>query len=160
MRPEICLAHPEDEIEIFEICRRLHGEIGVFPMNASKVIAMIRSLIAQNGGIIGVIRNEKQIEAMICLAITQFWYSDEFILEEQLNYVLPEYRKSDNAKELIIFARAAAEQLRIPLAIGILSSERMEAKIRLYKRQLGAPTGAVFLIGAKTGQPCEYIGAN
>lgn len=155
----IGLARPEDEIEIFEICRRLHAENAVFPLNVDRVINMIRALTHRQGGIIGVIRNEKQIEALICLTITQFWYSEDFILEEQFNFVLPEYRKSENAKELIIFARAAAEQLGIPLIIGVLSNERTDAKIRLYKRQLGPPSGAYFLVGARTGEASQYAEA-
>ena len=153
------MAKPEDEVEIFEICRQLHAENAVFPLDVSRVIGMIRALTQQRGGIIGVIRNEHQIEALICLTITQFWYSEDFILEEQFNFVLPEYRKSENAKELIIFASAAAKNLGIPLIIGILSNERTDAKIRLYRRQLGEPSGAYFLVGARTGEALQHAEA-
>ena len=40
----------------------------------------------------------------------------------------------------------------IPLLIGVLSNKRTEGKIRLYERQLGKPSGAFFLYGARTGE--------
>jgi hypothetical protein len=39
----------------------------------------------------------------------------------------------------------------IPLAIGVMSNTRTEAKIRLYERVFGAPAGVYFLYNAKTG---------
>lgn len=153
--PRVRLAKPEDEDEIFAICKLLHAENGLFPMDEEKVRARIRECTGQKGGIIGVIGRPGEVEAIICLVINQFWYSSEWSLDEQFAYVLPNHRRSSNAKELIIFAKACAEQLNLPLVIGVLSNERTEAKVRLYERQLGAPAGAFFLVGAKTGYSQE-----
>ena len=35
--------------------------------------------------------------------------------------------------------------------IGVLSNHRTEAKVRLYERQFGKPSGAFFLYNARTG---------
>lgn len=149
--PRVRLAKPEDEEEIMAICRELHAENALCSMDEEKVRMRIRECTEQRGGIIGVIGDRGRIEGMICLVLLQMWYSSDWIIDEQFNYVLPNHRRSSNASELIIFSKACAEQLKLPLLIGILSNERTEAKIRLYERKLGAPAGAYFLVGAKTG---------
>ena len=150
--PRVRLAKPEDEDEIFEICKMLHEENALFPMSEGKVRNRIKECTEQRGGIIGVVGSPGHIEAVICLTLGSLWYTDAWCLDEHFNYVLPNHRRSDNAKELIIFAKACAQELKLPLMIVILSNERTEAKVRLYKRQLGAPSGAFFLVGATTGQ--------
>ena len=149
--PRVRLAKPEDEEEIFQICKLLHSENALFPMSEPKVREMLRTCLYQKGGIIGVVGEPGDIQAVICLTLRSLWYTEEWCLDEHFNYVLPNHRRSENAKELIIFAKACAQELKLPLMIGILSNERTEAKVRLYKRQLGAPSGAYFIIGAKSG---------
>jgi hypothetical protein len=41
--------------------------------------------------------------------------------------------------------------MEMPLLIGVLSNHRTEAKVRLYERQFGKPTGAFFLYNGSTG---------
>jgi hypothetical protein len=154
--PRVRLAKPEDEEEIFAICNLLHEENGLFHMDEEKVRARIRECTGQRGGIIGVIGDPGEVEAIICLVLNQFWYTNEWSLDEQFAYVLPNHRRSANAKELIVFAKACAQELKLPLVIGVLSNERTEAKVRLYERQLGAPAGAYFLVGTQTGQPHHH----
>jgi hypothetical protein len=156
--PNIRLATLADEEEIMSICRRLHDENGVFPMSDAKVRDMLRRAFNKQGGIIGVIGAPGHIEALICLILYQNWYSEQWYLNELFNYVLPEYRRSENAKELIIFAKACALDLRLPLMIGVLSNERTEAKVRLYQRQLGPASGAFFLVNGQTGHAMESHG--
>ncbi len=153
--PRVRLAKPEDEEEIFAICQRLHEENGLCALDPAKVLARIRECTGQRGGIIGVIGEPGSIEAIICLILNQMWYSEQWILDEQFAYVLPNHRRSANAKELIVFAKACAGELRLPLVIGVLSNERTEAKVRLYERQLGPSAGAFFLVGVQTGQHQE-----
>lgn len=73
------------------------------------------------------------------------WYSDQTVLEELSSFVLPEFRRSNNAKDLIDFAKGCAKQIGVPLIIGIVSNHRTQAKVELYRRRLGAPAGAFFL---------------
>ena len=153
--PRIRLAKPEDEEEILHICKILHAENGLCSMSSEKVKNRIRECTEQRGGIIGVIGDPGKIEAIVCLVINQQWYSNDWILDEQFAFVLPNHRRSSNAKELIIFSKACARELKLPLVIGVLSTERTEAKVRLYERQLGAPSGAYFIVGATTGYSQE-----
>lgn len=102
-------------------------------------------------GVIGPVGGK--LEGAVLLSMGELWYSKELILEEKAIYVDPEYRsaKGGRARKLAEFAKGVSEGLTIPLAIGVLSTTRTEAKIRLYERVFGAPAGVYFLHGAKTG---------
>jgi hypothetical protein len=106
-------------------------------------------------GVAGVIGGApgEPLEGAIVLRIGPLWYSPEPILEEKAIYVAPEFRsaKGGRARKLAEWAKGVSEKLGIPLAIGVLSSSRTEAKIRLYERVFGAPAGVYFLYNAKTG---------
>lgn len=138
-------ARPCDEDEIMAVCRRLHEENGLLHMSDDKVRQMLRRAFNKEGGIVGVIGEPGHIEGAIYLMISTLWYSHTWILEELFNFVLPEHRKSTNAKDLVEFAKRASEEMGLPLIIGVLSNERTEAKVRLYERQLGKPSGAFFV---------------
>ena len=100
-------------------------------------------------GLLGIIRGEgTEIRAMMFLLITRFWYSTAFHLEELFNFVHPDHRHSNYADALLRFAGHSSEQLGIPLIIGVLTNARMAAKVRLYRRRLGMPVGAVFVKNA------------
>lgn len=128
-----------------ELCRELHTENGLFTMSEDKVRSTLHVAFARRGGIIGVIGQPGHIEAMIYLLISSQWYTEQLHLEELLNFCRPQYRKSGNAKALIQFAQKCAVELDLPLTIGVISNTRTEAKVELYKRQLGKPAGAFFV---------------
>jgi hypothetical protein len=75
------------------------------------------------------------------------------VLEERAIFIPPEYRgvKGGRARRLCEFAKQAAKAMEMPLLIGVLSNHRTEAKVRLYERQFGKPTGAFFLYNGSTG---------
>ncbi len=111
------------------------------------------ALTRQTGicGVIGPVGGK--LEGAVLLSMGEMWYSREMILEEKAIFVDPEFRsaKGGRARKLAEFAKQASSTLQIPLAIGVLSTSRTEAKIRLYERVFGAPAGVYFLYGAKTG---------
>jgi hypothetical protein len=78
------------------------------------------------------------------------WYSNQDVLEERVIFIPPEFRnaKGGRATRLCEFSKKAAEDLGIPLLIGVMSSVRTEAKVKMYERQFGKPSGAVFLYNA------------
>jgi hypothetical protein len=92
-------------------------------------------------------------EGAILLRIGTMWYSDNQVLEEKAIFIHPEYRsaKGGRARKLCEFSKQVSDSLGIPLIIGVLSDNRTEAKVRLYERQFGKPSGAYFLYNAKTG---------
>jgi len=104
-------AIPSDEPELMDMCRKLHQENGLFSFSECKVQAVLQSAWNGSGGIIGVIGAPGKIEGSICLTINDYFYTDEFNLGELWNFVLPEYRKSTNAKELINFAIRCSDEI-------------------------------------------------
>lgn len=143
-------ADASDETELMEICRALHQENGLFTMSEDKVRGMLWKAFNKQGAIIGALGPPGHIEGAIYLIISDYWYSNDWHLSELFSYVLPQYRKSNNAKELITFAKRCEQEIGIPLVIGVISNERTEGKVRLYQRQLGKPAGAFFIYGAHT----------
>jgi len=143
------LADADDEGEVMSLCSFLHGENGMFSMSEHKVRAMVRA--ATNGpvdarrGLIGVIGSPGHIEGSIYLQIGSLWYSDELTLIEQWNYVLPQHRSTSASRDLIAFAKDISDRFGLPLLIGVVSNERTEAKCRLYRKQLGEPSGHFFM---------------
>jgi hypothetical protein len=142
------LADQNDEGELMTLCALLHGENGVFPMSEYKVRDMLKGAlngpVEKRRGLVGVIGEPGHIEGSIYLDIGALWYSDALCLIEQWNYVLPAYRKSNASRDLIAFAKSISDRFGLPLLIGVLSTERTEAKVRLYRRQLGDPVGVYF----------------
>ncbi len=137
-------ATPADRPQILEMCSENHRDNGQFSLSPIKVEAMVDKAFNGGGAIIGVVGHGR-VEGMILLSIGQFWYTDDWCLEEVQNYVRPPYRKSTHAKDMINFGKRCSDELGIPLVIGVVSNERTRAKLELYRRQLGEPCGGYFL---------------
>jgi hypothetical protein len=138
------IAEQKDEEELMTLCRNLSSENAMFEVNDDKVRAMLRKAFNREGGVLGAIGEPGKIEGMIYMLVSTFWYSDQPHLEELFAYVVPEYRKSKNAVELMKFAKWCSDQSGFPLVIGVISNERTEGKVRLYQRQFSKPIGNFF----------------
>lgn len=138
------LAVPDDEPEIKRLCRLLHDENGFLPLSERKLDALMQRYYDKAGAIIGVIGDVGNPVASIYLSVDPIYYSDSFILNEAWNFVSPEHRRSNYAISLISYAKRASDELRLPLIIGILSNQRVEAKVKLYERVLDK-AGAYFI---------------
>ena len=142
----IRLAMPADEPDILTMCQELHAENGIFAMDDARVREWIGKAIQKRGGILGLIGPVGAVEAIGFLMITCMEYSTELYLSEQFNFVRPVFRKSgSHARALIEWAKGCADELKLKLLIGVISSQRTEAKVRLYRRVLGEPAGAWFI---------------
>ena len=121
-------------------------------VNPTKLLGEVWASLNLDNGIMGLIGTDP-IEAGILLRVEPLFYSDEKCLLERAIFVNPDYRRGGSRARLLCeWAKKAAEDLRLPLIIGILSSTRVEAKIKLYERQFGEPSGAYWIWGAKTGK--------
>jgi GNAT superfamily N-acetyltransferase len=138
------IAVDEDINEIMEMGRELHAENGRLTLNEQKIYDVAMTAIRGDGAIMAVVGPIGRLEGMVCLTMAQFWYTDEYHLEEMFNYVRPQYRRSENAKNLIKFSERLADKTNKYLMMGVFSDQRTMAKLRLYERQLGTPAGAVF----------------
>lgn len=145
-------ARPADKEAVIEICREDYRENGQFSLSPPKLEAMVSRILDKGEGVIGLIRRS-EIEAVMLMQLSQFWYTDDWCLEEVLNFVRPQYRRSTNAKDMIQFAKRCSDEIGIPLVIGVVSNERTAAKIALYERQLGKTCGGYFLYSKKPLAP-------
>jgi hypothetical protein len=144
--PHVRLAVAEDIDDILTLGRLIHAESGVMPISEERIEEYALRGINQDKAVMGVIGPVGNIEAAVYLVIGRFWYSDDFHLEELFAFVRPDCRKSDNAKALLEFEKNCSIKLGIPLLMGVISTTRTAAKIRLYERRLGKQSGAYFLL--------------
>lgn len=145
---------PDDVDNIMELALNACTENGFVDAVPARLLTEIWPALNRDHGVIGIIGEPgEKPEAAVLLRIGSMWYSDQQVLEEKAVFVAPAFRgaKAGRARRLVEFSKQAADTLGIPLIIGILSNHRTEAKIRLYERQFGKPSGAFFLYGATTG---------
>ena len=149
---------PEDVHPMMDMAMKACDENGFVDPNPQKLLGEIWPALNLDNGLVGIIQDDGgKLEAAILLRITTMWYSDAQVLEERAIFVDPECRsaKGGRARRLCEFSKRAAAELGLPLLIGVLSNHRTEAKVRLYERQFGKPTGAFFLYNAQTGSSQE-----
>ena len=144
--PVVRYATPEDYPQIIALGEELNAENGHSSIDYDQAEAAIIEAILVKRAMIGVIGDVGKISGIVMLRFASFWNSRDMFLEELFLYVPPEHRKSANAKTLLHFACDTADSLGLPLLIGVLSSIRTKAKLRLYERHLGAPVGGYFFV--------------
>lgn len=152
--PIVRLADSDDEDDLVAMTRELHKESGLrnsldepLPFSEKKVRAMLRKIIPDShNSVIGIIGAPGRIEGSVCIVRDEPWYSDHEFIQEKWNFVLPEFRKSNNAQTLIAFSQAVSCAWKRLLIMGVMSTERQPAKMRFYKRQMGCePFGGFFV---------------
>jgi GNAT superfamily N-acetyltransferase len=152
-------AHPTDYEEIWKLLRLLHTENGIFDLSEAKVDWLLKrvlfpQLIPQDDlglrGYMGVIGKPGDLEGFILLIIGSYWYTDTLHLEELATFVHPNHRRSRHAQALLNYSKRMSDAINIPLLIGIISNQRTEAKVRLYRKHF-TESGSFFLYNAKTG---------
>lgn len=138
-------ATPEDKDEIWRLLLQSHKENGLFKLDPLKVEHMVNRAIYADQippwdsgprAHLGVIGKEGELEALVFLMISTFWYSSDLHIEELMVFVDVEARRSEHAKSIIAWMKKTADTLKIPLLTGIISKDRTAAKIRLYDRYL------------------------
>jgi len=154
----IRIATAEDFTEIMTLALEACAENGFLNPNPDKLAGEIWPSLHQHQGICGVIgKPDGMIEGVVLLRTGSMWYSDSDVLEERAIFIHPEYRsaKGGRARRLCAFSKQVADTIGMPLIIGVLSNNRTEAKVRMYEREFGKPSGAFFLYGTKTGELSE-----
>lgn len=135
-----------------KLCRELHDENGLFPLNEAKLETYLERAFTRDGGFLGIIGPPKKVEGLVFLIVSNFWYSDASHLEELFLYVVPDCRRAKTALELMAFAKWCSEESGLPLIIGAISNIRTKGKIRLYQRAFSDPVGSFFLYKADSNK--------
>jgi hypothetical protein len=155
MEVEVRTGVVDDFDEVMRLAIEATEENALTSPDMEKLAMPIYGVLSkQIPGIIGVIGPVGgSLEGAILLNIGEMWYSKEQIIEEKAIFVDPQFRsaKGGRARKLAEFAKQVSDALQLPLSIGVLSSSRTAAKMRLYERVFGEPSGVYFLYGAKTG---------
>lgn len=152
---KVWVGTPDDVEDIMDLAISACAENGFVQPNPMKLLAEIWPALNRDRGIIGIVGVPGQKpHGAILLRIGNIWYSDDEILEERAVFIHPDYRsaKGGRARKLCEFGKKVADELGIPLTIGVLSNERTEGKVRMYERIFGKPAGAYFLYGVRTGE--------
>ena len=160
MEPKVRLGTPADEAAMLKLALAAWEENGIKDVNPEKMLAMIKPALYLWQGLVGIIGEPRgKIEGAVLLRMTQMWYSDAWMLEEKAIFVDPEFRsaKGGRARRLCDFSKKVADELNLPLIIGVLSNHRTEAKVKLYERSFGPPAGAFFLYNVQTGHADELL---
>jgi hypothetical protein len=151
---KVWVGKPEDIDDMMELALLACAENGFVDPNPLRLLGELWPALNREKGIVGMVGVPgEKLQGAILLRIGQIWYSDQEILEERAVFIHPEYRaaKGGRARKLCDFSKKVADELGLPLTIGVLSNQRTSGKIRMYERIFGAPAGAYFLYGTRTG---------
>lgn len=152
------IATAQDEPEILRLMRMAHAEQPIASLSEKKLHSIIELATAKNPkdrkGIIGVIDGPKGLEAYFCAIFSEWWFSDECRIEELSNFVHPDHRKGQHFDALMQFGKWVSEYFGLTLLMGIMASERLIPKIRLYERKI-KPLGGLFYHNPQGGVLAE-----
>ena len=157
-RPHVRVATPAEVDEVMKLALMGCEENQFLPHNPAKVLQDVWAALNMEQGIIGAIGPVGgELEGAVLLRVGQIWYSDYPHIEERAIFVHPSYRsaRGGRAARLAEFSMDVADQLAMPLTIGVLSNRRTEAKVRLYQRTLGKPAGAYWIYQPGSRAPAE-----
>jgi len=157
------LATPGDAQELWRLTLMAHKENALRSLALDRIQWMMNRVLYPElippgdmgpRGIIGVIGPEGAIKALAVMIIGQFWYTHDKHLEELIVYCDPRYRREHENGQyhigaLVQWMRDQADHTGLPLLTGIMSNDRVEAKVRLYRKLLGNPIGAFFFVTPK-----------
>jgi N-acetylglutamate synthase-like GNAT family acetyltransferase len=142
---DVRLAELQDIPGIIELMRTACKEDAQHPMDEEKVFFQIRRHFEKSGAMLAVIGEIGEPVAYLLCIIDEIWYAPPgtYQLLELSLFVHPDHRKSTYAKQLMKFSKKSSEALKLDLTIGVYSTERTAAKVKLYSRQFET-VGAYF----------------
>src|SRR5262245_30897407 len=107
-------AAPPDESELWRLFKLHHQENALFPLSERKVQFYIDRVLFPERieaddpgprGIIGVIGRVGALEGAIMLVLGSPWYTEQIGIDDCMNFVDPEHRRSNHSKALIAYGK-------------------------------------------------------
>ena len=105
----------------------------------------------RQGGIVGVIDGPDKRPVAVCVMVPiQWWWSNQWAIQELVCYVHPDHRRTDMIDDLMDFQKWVVDEwsrtsgYRVYLLNGVLGAWRVMSKIRLYSRKFRM-AGAVYI---------------
>ena len=153
------IATMEDYPEITRLFLQYHNESAHFSLDYKKIDWIVARLlnpeiIARDDigtrGVMGVIGPVGALEGVVAVIISTPWYSSQRVLNDLALYVDPHYRASSHAKAMIEWMKEQSRVTNIPLISGVVATERTEAKVRLFRRQMPVKMGEYFYYDPKS----------
>lgn len=145
---DVRIGSVDDVHAMMDIALAATDENAATKPNPMKLLQDIYAALSLKDGVVGIIGEPGgQIEGAVVLRVGSLWYSDELVIEEKAIFVHPDYRaaKGGRARKLAQFSKRVADSMGMTLMIGVLSASRVRAKIRMYEREFGEPSGAFWL---------------
>lgn len=140
----IRMAEAEDIPDALELCASLYHEEGVlFEIDPDKARAAIKSFVS-NGVVVLAFSNDGEMVGCAAAVVDTMWWSKTPFLRCVFCYVLPEFRRSTFARDMLRSIKRAGEALGVKTVSDVLSERRTEGKCRLYQREF-RELGKVFI---------------
>lgn len=120
---------------------------GLGDIEVKKLLNDVWAALNLEHGIMGLIGTDP-VEAGVLLRVEPIQYRKDNCpcLVERAIFVNPDYRRGGGRARLLCeWTKKVADELGIPLMIGVVTANRAEAKVRLYERQFGKPSGAYWV---------------
>lgn len=142
------LAKAEDYESLLDLCAMAHAESGLYPYAPELVDDIVRPVLHGEKTavptVIGVCGPPGDLHASMCLMATKAYYTHFYGFRDLWCFVHPDHRRSTHHKDLLEWAKGVAERMSLTLMSGVVSTDRTEAKLRLYRRQFGQPVGGYY----------------
>jgi GNAT superfamily N-acetyltransferase len=120
------------------------GPLSAINLNLEKGVQWV---IYNVGQVAFGVEDEGKLVGSLGLHRTTPWYSDFEYLADGWFYVLPEYRKTGVGKMLIDEAKKFAEEAKLPLIIGVFTSEDADTKAQVMQKLGLTMVGGMFAAG-------------
>lgn len=147
------LATIRDEPDLLDLFLEELAENGAHVATPSidRIMQQIHLGTRGQGGFVPVIDGENgALAAAAIVASTQWWFSQDFFLQEVSLFVRPEARRTRAAADLLNYQRWLGQEMsdkagyQVFMLAGVTASRHAHAKCRLYRRHL-AQVGSFFM---------------
>lgn len=143
------MALEADLVGVVDLLRALHAETAYAPWSERRVVEAVHEAHREGMVFLSLAPDGRPV-GTLGVALDRPWFSDQVWARDIWLFVDPAHRVAPHARTLLRTARRFAERVGVPLVVEVAGGSkgmRVPAKIRLYRRELGEPTGATWLLG-------------